>query len=379
MSAVMKEQLNLLPDEDEAKWQAALSKDATLDGQFVFAVSSTKIYCRPSCPSRRPKRERVSFFRFPEAAEQAGFRACLRCHPRNPTDPHVELARRICKLLDDGDVETTTLAALSAQTGVSSFHLQRTFKKVMGVTPRQYAESARVKRFKGGTQAGKSISTAMYDAGFGSSSRLYESAGSQLGMTPATYGKGGQGAIINYAIVECSLGSLLVAATSKGVCSVKLGDTATGLEVDLKREFSAAQFQRDENRLSKAVRAVVEFWKGSRRISIFHSTFALRHFNARSGSNCERFLREKLLPTATSQGDRSGESSTRGGARLRHESGSTRNSLSPRNSRRQESSVVIVGDLSGRRNYWKRRKPARSKLGPTSFSLSMRGATNCEV
>lgn len=264
MSAVMKEQLNLLPNEDEAKWQAVLAKDATLDGRFVFAVSSTKIYCRPSCPSRRPRRERVSFFQLPDEAEQAGFRACLRCHPRSPAaeDQQVELARRICKLLDDADLETTTLAALSAETGVSSFHLQRTFKKVMGVTPRQYADAVRVNRFKGGTQAGKSISTAMYDAGFGSSSRLYEQAGSRLGMTPATYGKGGSGATINYAISECSLGSLLVAATSKGVCSVKLGDSEIGLEADLKREFPAAQFERDEKQLKEAVRAVVDHLEG---------------------------------------------------------------------------------------------------------------------
>jgi AraC family transcriptional regulator of adaptative response/methylated-DNA-[protein]-cysteine methyltransferase len=264
MSAVMKEQLNLLTDEDEAKWQAVIAKDARFDGQFVFAVSSTKIYCRPSCPSRRAKRERVSFFELPEAAEQAGFRACLRCHPRSSSvqDPQVELVKRVCRLLDDGEIESTTLAALSEQTGVSTFHLQRTFKKVMGVTPRQYAEAARLKRFKGGTQAGKSISTAMYDAGFGSSSRLYQNAGSQLGMTPATYGKGGRGATIDYAVVECSLGRLLVAATSKGVCSVKLGDTEHGLEVDLKREFPAAEFQRDENRLTKAVSAVVDHLEG---------------------------------------------------------------------------------------------------------------------
>ena len=219
MSAVMKEQLNLLPNENEAKWQAVLSKDANRDGEFVFAVSSTKIYCRPSCPSRRPRRERVGFFDSPDAAERAGFRACLRCHPRRSSmnDAQVELVKRVCSLLDDADGETTTLAALSAETGVSAFHLQRTFKKVMGVTPRQYAENSRVNRFKGGAQAGKSIATAMYDAGFGSSSRLYEQAAAQLGMTPATYGKGGRGATINYAIVECALGNLLVAATSKGV------------------------------------------------------------------------------------------------------------------------------------------------------------------
>ncbi|HWN09421.1 MAG TPA: bifunctional DNA-binding transcriptional regulator/O6-methylguanine-DNA methyltransferase Ada [Pyrinomonadaceae bacterium] len=264
MSAVMKEQLNLLPDENEAKWQAVLSKDTHSDGEFVFAVSSTKIYCRPSCPSRRPKRERVSFFSLPEAAEQAGFRACLRCHPRSLSvkDPQVDLVKRVCTLLDDADGETTTLAALSAETGVSAFHLQRTFKKVMGVTPRQYAESSRVNRFKGGAQAGKSITTAMYDAGFGSSSRLYEQAAAQLGMTPATYGRGGRGARINYAIVDCSLGSLLVAATDKGVCSVKLGDSESELEADLKREFPAAQFQLDEKSLHQAIRAVVNHLDG---------------------------------------------------------------------------------------------------------------------
>lgn len=264
MSAVMKEQLNLLPDENEAKWQAVLLKDASRDGEFVFAVSSTKIYCRPSCPSRRPKRERVSFFQLPEAAERAGFRACKRCHPREKAgnDLQVDLVKRICLLLDDADGETTTLAALSTQTGVSAFHLQRTFKKVMGVTPRQYAESSRVNRFKGGAQAGKSITTAMYDAGFGSSSRLYEQAAAQLGMTPATYGKGGRGARISYAIVDCSLGSLLVAATSKGVCSVKLGDSEAGLEADLKQEFRAAQFERDGEKLGPAILAVVDHLEG---------------------------------------------------------------------------------------------------------------------
>jgi len=264
MSAVMKEQLNLLPDEGEAKWEAVLSRDARFDGQFVFAVSSTKIYCRPSCPSRRAKREHVSFFQLPEAAEQAGFRACKRCHPSSVStkDPQLELVQRVCRLLEDAEVETTTLTALGEQTGVSSFHLQRTFKKVMGVTPRQYADAARVSRFKGGARDGKSITAAMYDAGFGSSSRLYEKAVSQLGMTPATYGKGGRGATINYAIVKCSMGALLVATTVKGVCSVKLGDSKSTLESDLKREFPAAECLRDETRLSPAVQAVVDHLEG---------------------------------------------------------------------------------------------------------------------
>ncbi len=263
MSALMKEQLNLITDEEEVKWQAVVAKDVRFDGQFVFAVSSTKIYCRPSCPSRRPKRERVSFFESADAAEQAGFRACLRCKPREIfADPQVELVQSVCRLLDDADAEITTLAALSRATGVSSFHLQRTFKKVMGVTPREYAESSRVKRFKSGAREGKSVSTAMYDAGFGSSSRLYAQAGSQLGMTPGTYGKGGRGATIRFAIVECSLGNLLVATTAKGVCSVKLGDSEGQLTDDLAREFPAAELMREDEQLSEATRAVVESLEG---------------------------------------------------------------------------------------------------------------------
>ena len=264
MSAVMKEQLSLLVDENEAKWQAVVARDASSDGQFVFAVSSTGIYCRPSCPSRRPHRERVSFFELPDAAEQAGFRACKRCDPRNASteERQLELVRNVCRMLDDAESDTTTLASLSAQTGVSAFHLQRIFKKVMGVTPRQYSESTRLNRFKDGAREGKSVTTAMYDAGFGSSSRLYEQAISQLGMTPATYGKGGRGATISYAVVDCSLGALLVATTSKGVCSVKLGDTELGLTEDLKREFPAAAFQRDQKLLSESVRAVVDHLEG---------------------------------------------------------------------------------------------------------------------
>ncbi|HVQ36573.1 MAG TPA: Ada metal-binding domain-containing protein, partial [Pyrinomonadaceae bacterium] len=145
MSAQMKEQMNLLLDNQEAQWQAVLAKDARSDGQFVFAVSSTGIYCRPSCPSRRPRRERVSFFSLPEAAEKAGFRACLRCHPRDVRlgNPQVTMVREVCRLIDDSDGEPMTLATLSSRVGVSPFHLQRTFKSVMGISPSDYAETSR--------------------------------------------------------------------------------------------------------------------------------------------------------------------------------------------------------------------------------------------
>ena len=264
MNALMKEQISLLSthddDREEAKWQAVVGKDSRADGDFVFAVSSTGVYCRPSCPSRRPRRENVSFHALPEAAEQAGFRACKRCKPRvvRATDPQVEMAQQVCSLIDSNLGEPLTLAKLGEEIGVSTFHLQRTFKSIMGISPSQYAEMRRIARFKQGVREGDTIANATYDAGFGSSSRLYEGAAAHLGMTPATYGKGGRGAVINYAIVECQLGKLMVAATSKGVCSVKLGETVADLQADLSNEFPAAAIRRDEAPLASSVRAIVD-------------------------------------------------------------------------------------------------------------------------
>lgn len=261
MLAAMKEQISLLPEEDEATWNAVLSRDTRYDGQFVFAVSSTNIYCRPSCPSRRPRRENVSFFKLPEAAERAGFRACLRCHPRKSRsiDPQVEMTQRVCRLIEANDGAPLTLAKLSEQVAVSPFHLQRTFKSVMGISPSEYAEECRINRFRKSVRNGGAITNAIYDAGYGSSSRLYAGAASQLGMTPATYGKGGRGAVINYAVVECRLGQLLVAATSKGVCAVKLGDTRAQLEADLANEFPAAEIHADEKPLRSWVQTVIDY------------------------------------------------------------------------------------------------------------------------
>lgn len=260
MSAVLTEQLSILPDSGDELWKAVLSKDNRLDGQFVFAVSSTGIYCRPSCPSRRPRRENVSFFTLPEAAEQAGFRACRRCHPRKAQlrDPQLEMAQRVCRLIEASEGEPVTLAALSAEIGVSTFHLQRTFKSIMGISPSQYADACRINRFKQSVRSGEAITNAIYDAGYGSSSRLYEGAAAQLGMTPATYGKGGRGASINYAIVDCALGKLLVAATSTGVCSVKLGYSGAELEQDLRSEFPAADIHDDGVQISTWVKTVVD-------------------------------------------------------------------------------------------------------------------------
>ena len=241
-------------------WQAVVSRDARFDGQFVFAVSSTKVYCRPSCPSRRPNRERVSFFQKPEAAEEAGYRACLRCKPQTTgaPDPQLALVQRVCRLLDEtGEGETLKLAELAARVGVSSFHLQRTFKRVMGISPRQYVTARRFDNFKQLVREGETVINALYDSGFNSSSRVYEQAAEELGMTPATYGRGGRGVKIDYTLATSPLGRLLVAVTERGVCAVRMGDTDAELEKDLREEFPSATIARDDASLQETVTKVL--------------------------------------------------------------------------------------------------------------------------
>ena len=236
-------------------WNAVLARDASRDGSFVFAVRSTGIYCRPSCPARRPHREQVSFFQIPEAAEREGFRACRRCHPRRvrSVDSRIELVRRICHAIDEHDEEPQTLKTLSEQTGVSAHHLQRTFKDVMGITPRYYAESRRLNQFKSQVKNGGSVTDAMYTAGYGSSRSLYEKSGTRLGMTPATYGRGGRGMRIIYTTAACKLGRLLVAATQRGVCSVALGDSDAQLLSALFAEYPNASIDSKDTTISSAL------------------------------------------------------------------------------------------------------------------------------
>lgn len=246
-------------------WQAVLTRDRDLDGSFVYAVRSTGIYCRPSCPSRRPNREQVLFFLLPQAAEQAGFRPCRRCQPRKVdgyTNEQVELVYQACRSIEaqlDADV---SLASLGAQLHISPYHLQRSFKRVMGITPRQYAETRRLGQFKSRLREGESVTRAMYEVGYSSSSRLYERAPAHLGMTPTAYRKGGPGMNISYTIVDSPLGRLLVAATAQGICGVSLGDSDAALEAALREEYPAAQIQRDEADLGEWVSAFLSYLHG---------------------------------------------------------------------------------------------------------------------
>jgi AraC family transcriptional regulator of adaptative response/methylated-DNA-[protein]-cysteine methyltransferase len=249
---------------NENRWQAVLAHDASHDGAFVYAVRSTGIYCRPSCPSRRPGRAMVRFFELPEAAERAGFRACRRCNPKDTKsrDPQLEAVRKACRAIEAHDEGTITLAELGDAVGMSPHHFQRVFTRVMGISPRAYADARRLGRVKTLLKAGDDVTGALYEAGYGSSSRLYERANGQLGMTPATYKRGGLGARIAYTIADSALGRVLVAATAKGVCMVCLGDHDAHLEDELRHDFPAAELQRDDKALGAWVQALLRHLAG---------------------------------------------------------------------------------------------------------------------
>ncbi|HVB37357.1 MAG TPA: bifunctional DNA-binding transcriptional regulator/O6-methylguanine-DNA methyltransferase Ada [Vicinamibacterales bacterium] len=259
-------QANDMDAGDARRWRAVLARDASADGTFVYAVRSTGIYCRPTCASRRPRPEQVAFFADGAAAERAGFRPCRRCRPSQPAagDPWIDRVRQACRLLARHEDEPVTLETLSRTIGGSPHHLQRNFKRIMGVSPREYAEACRLARVKRNLKAGEAVTAALYDAGYGSSSRLYERAPAQLGMTPASYSRGGAGAEIRYAVTACPLGRLLVAATSRGVCAIKMGTDDAVLERELRHEFPAATIQPDAGRLSQHVRKVLAHLEGRR-------------------------------------------------------------------------------------------------------------------
>lgn len=252
--------------EDE-RWQSVLDRNSGQDGAFVFAVRSTGIYCRPSCPARRPRRAQVRFFGHPDEAEGAGFRACLRCHPSSPAnDPRPAWVGRICRLIEQhlDDAEPPTLDRLSTAAGVGPHHLQRTFKRLVGLSPREWAEARRLERLKTHLKDGRGVTEAGFEAGYGSMGRLYERASGPLGMPPGTYRRGGAGVSLRYTLADSPLGRLLVAATTRGVSAVYLGDTDRTLEASLRAEYPAAERRRDDRGLVSEVRAIVDHLEGRR-------------------------------------------------------------------------------------------------------------------
>lgn len=232
------------PPEFETAWRAVLARDRTQDDRFVFAVVTTGIYCRPSCPARRPLRSNVRFFADPEAAEAAGFRACLRCRPgtdaHNPARRLAESARDYLEAHLD---ETVTLARLAEAVGASRWHVQRTFKRFFGQTPRSYVTSRRLERVRTTLKEEKDVTTAVYEAGFTAASQLYARSDASLGMTPGTWREGGKGARVRFVTAASPVGRVLVAATERGVCSVLLGDDDRELETELRRELPEASIE----------------------------------------------------------------------------------------------------------------------------------------
>ena len=253
----------ILPPSDDACWSAVVARDARRDGEFVFAVSSTGVYCRPSCAARRPRRENVQFFSRPEAAEQAGYRACLRCRPKAWSgNAEADNVKAICRFIEQHLDEPVTLDRLGKEFHQSPFHLQRRFKAVVGITPREYADSCRLKMLKRNLQAGDSVTRAMYDAGYGSSSRLYERTASQLGMTPDKYRRGAIAATIRYTLADSPLGRMLIAATDRGICAIQFARADSELIEGLKREFPFATRKSDENSLKPWVVSVIHHMRG---------------------------------------------------------------------------------------------------------------------
>jgi len=223
-------------------WDAVVARNRKFDGALFYAVTSTRIYCRPSCPSRRPKPENVQFFFDPDSAEQAGFRACKRCHPRQQSGAgKLQLVRNVCRAVESNVDSPLPMKQLSAELKMQPAMLDRAFKQSTGITIKQYAEARRLSLFKTALRFRQDVTSAIYEAGYNSSSRIYEHSNAKLGMTPAAYSKGGNGARIRYAIAPYSVGKALLAVTDKGVCSVKLGDDPQRLVRELEGEYPKAE------------------------------------------------------------------------------------------------------------------------------------------
>jgi len=238
---------SITPQAAAAFWRATLDRDLRADGKFVFAVRSTHVYCRPTCPARRPRRENAVFFRTTEEAEQNGYRPCRRCRPREQQEG-ISLVKQAAKLLAHADEdETARLDSIAQKLRTSRAKLRRAFHRMTGLTPREFTHATRLEKFKKLLREGLEITDALYACGYGSPSRVYEKTNAQLGMTPASYRKGGAGMKIAYTVAQSSLGKVLVAGTDRGISAVYLGDEERVLVSALKKEYPRAEIQRSAN------------------------------------------------------------------------------------------------------------------------------------
>ena len=245
---------------DSSRWQAVLNRDAAADGRFLYAVTTTRIYCRPTCPSKRAKRENVAFYINPEDAQTAGYRACKRCRPDTVSRQQSVIAQ-VQELLEFTEPEPS-LRDLAETVGLSPSHLQRLFKRATGLSPKQYAIARREARFKEELKEDKGVTTAMYDAGYGSSRALYADAPKGLGMKPKSYQKGGAGERIGFGLFDSALGRMLIAATPKGIVALRFGEDDALLE-ELREEFPAAILEEDAANLSQYQKAVEDYLSGA--------------------------------------------------------------------------------------------------------------------
>lgn len=250
----------------EIYWQAFSNNDKRFDGIFFTGVKTTGIFCKPSCTARLPKRENIEFYQTWQEAENKGFRACLRCKPKNfgEVDPQTKIAIQVCELLETQ--ENSSLDDLSEKLNLSPTYLQKTFKELIGVSPKKYAENLRLNRFKSELKKNTDIVTAMYESGYSSSSRLYENISAKLGMTPKTYQKGGKGMKIEYAVIDSELGKMLVARTERGVCAVTFGDDEEFLVRKLNEEYPNAEISRNQTNLKDYIEAILQNLAGRNKI-----------------------------------------------------------------------------------------------------------------
>jgi len=243
---------------DDPRWSSVVARDKAADGRFYYSVVTTGVYCRPSCTSRRARPENVRFHATPAAAEKNGFRACRRCRPNglSLTETNAAKIAKVCRLLERAE-ELPSLEALAASAGMSTFHFHRTFKAVTGLTPRDYGMAHRTKRVRKTLANSTSVTAAIYEAGYSSNSRFYEGSDQALGMTPTRFRDGGAGTAIHFAIGECSLGSILVAQSGRGVCAVLLGDDPASLARDLQDQFPKAELIGAESGYEDVVAKVI--------------------------------------------------------------------------------------------------------------------------